>query len=100
MAKGMKALSMDLRERIAKAKGKGSGREIGERFEVPDSSVRRIWLLFARTGSLEPRRRGGNRARKVDPEGEAMIRSWIVEQSDLTIVEVMARYQVERGIAV
>ncbi len=96
----MKAISMDLRERVAKAKGTGSSYEVAERFAVHDSWVRRIWLRFAATGSVAPRPRGGNRARKVDSAGEGLIRDWIAEQSDMTIVEIMARYLAERAIAV
>ena len=91
---------MDLRERVAKAKGTGSSYEVAERFAVHDSWVRRIWIRLASTGSVAPLPRGGNRARKVDKEGEAMIRAWIAEQSDMTIVEVMARYFGEREISV
>jgi len=91
---------MDLRERVARAKGTGSSYEVAERFDVHDSWVRRIWLRLAATGSVAPLPRGGNRARKVDSEGEALIRGWIVEQSDLTIVEVMARYLAERAVDV
>jgi len=91
---------MDLRERVAKAKGTGSSYEVAERFAVNDSWVRRLWLRLAATGSVAPLPRGGNRARKVDAEGEVLIRGWIAEQPDMTIVEVMARYLAERTIAV
>jgi transposase len=96
----MRAISMDLRERVARAKGTGSSYEVAARFDVHDSWVRRIWLRLAATGSVAPRPRGGNRARKVDPAGEALIRQWIAAQSDMTIVEVMARYLADRGVAV
>jgi len=91
---------MDLRERVAKAKGTGSSYEVAARFDVHDSWVRRIWLRLAATGSVAPLPRGGNRARKVDAAGEELIRGWIAEQSDLTIVEVMARYLIERAVEV
>ena len=91
---------MDLRERVAKAKGTGTSGQVAERFAVHDSWVRKIWIRLAATGSVAPLSRGGNRPRKVDKEGEVLIRGWIVEQSDMTIVEVMARYLAERGIAV
>jgi transposase len=96
----MKAISMDLRERVAKAKGTGSSYEVAERFDVHDSWVRRLWLRLAATGSIAPLPRGGNRGRKVDAEGEVLIRGWIAEQSDMTIVEVMARYLTERAVVV
>jgi transposase len=96
----MKAISMDLRERVAKAKGTGSSYEVAERFDVTDSWVRRLWIRVAKTGSVAPTSHRGHRARKVDAAGEELIRGWIAEQSDMTIVEVMARYLAERVIRV
>jgi transposase len=51
----MRAISMDLRERVARAKGTGSSYEVAARFDVHDSWVRRIWLRLAATGSVAPR---------------------------------------------
>ena len=100
MPSGMKALSMDLRERVAKAKGTGSSYVVAERFSVASSWVRKIWIRARTLGSVAPLPRGGNRARKVDVEGEGLIRQWLREQQDLTIDELRERYRVERGIAV
>ena len=91
---------MDLRERVAKAKGTGSSYEVAARFAVGDSWVRKIWIRHATTGSVAPLPRGGNRARKVDQEGEALIRRWVGEQPDLTTDEIRAIYLVERNVAV
>lgn len=88
---------MDLRERVAKAKG--TSFEIAARFDVSASWVRKLWRLLKANGSLLPGGRG-HRARKVDAEGERMIREWIAAQSDMTIPEVMARYLGERGVVV
>jgi transposase len=96
----MKALSMDLRERVAKAKGTGSSYAVAERFSVTDSWVRKIWIRARTLGSVAPLPRGGNRARKVDAEGEKLIRRWVAEQPDLTIDELRERYLSERQIAV
>src|SRR5258706_11287629 len=96
----MKALSMDLRERVANAKGTGSSYDVAERFAVHDSWVRKLWIRLAVTGSVAPLPRGGNRKRKVDKEGEGLIRVWLAEKPDMTIAEVMARYLTERGIVV
>lgn len=93
----MAAMSMDLRERVAKAKG--TSFEIAARFDVSASWVRKLWRLLKANGSLLPGGRG-HRPRKVDAEGEGMIREWIAAQSDMTIPEVMARYLGERGVVV
>lgn len=96
----MKALSMDLRERVAKAMGTGSSGEVAKRFAVTDSWVRKIWIRARTRGSVAPLPRGGNRARKVDPAGEELLRRWLGEQPDLTIDELRARYLTERQVAV
>jgi transposase len=96
----MKALSMDLRERVAKARGTGSSYEVAERFAVTDSWVRKIWIRARTLGSVAPLPRGGNRARKVDPAGEELLRGWLAEQPDLTIDELRAKYLAERQISV
>lgn len=96
----MKALSMDLRERVAKAKGTGSSYAVAERFAVTASWVRKIWIRARTIGSVAPLPRGGNRARKVDAEGEELIRRWIGEQPDLTIDELRERYLADRHVAV
>jgi transposase len=96
----MKALSMDLRERVAKAKGTGSSYAVAERFSVTDSWVRKIWIRARTSGSVAPLPRGGNRARKVDAAGEGLIRGWLDEQPDLTIDELRERYLAARSVAV
>jgi transposase len=96
----MKALSMDLRERVVKAKGTGSSYAVAARFAVASSWVRKIWIRARTTGSVAPLPRGGNRARKVDAQGEALIRHWVDEQPDLTIDELRERYLAERQVAV
>lgn len=95
----MKILSKDLRERAARAMGVESSYDVAARLEVSSSWVRKLWVRLRETGSVAVRKRG-HRPRKVDSDGEQLIRGWIESQSDLTIVEVMARYAAERGIAV
>jgi transposase len=95
----MGAFSMDLRERVARAKGTAKSSEIAARFEVSASWVRKLWSRLRTTGSLEPGARG-HRPRKVDEAGERLLKAWIAAQPDLTIPEVMARYASERGVEV
>ena len=91
---------MDLRERVVKAKGTGSSYAVAERFAVASSWVRKIWLRARNTGSVAPLPRGGNRARKVDAQGEAQIREWVAEQPDLTIDELRERYLAAHQVTV
>jgi len=95
----MSALSKDLRDRVAKAMGRESSYDVAKRMEVSSSWVRKLWVQLRETGSVLPLARG-HRPRKVDGEGERLLRSWIEAQPDLTIVELMKRYAGERGIDV
>jgi transposase len=95
----MAILSKDLRERAGRAMDVESSYEVAARLEVSSSWVRKLWAQLRATGSVLARARG-HRPRKVDAEGERVIREWIAAQPDLTIVEVMARYAAERSIKV
>jgi transposase len=95
----MSALSKDLRQRVAKAMGHESSYDVAKRLDVSSSWVRKLWVQLRETGSFLPLARG-HKPRKVDAEGERLLRSWIEAQRDLTIVEMMKRYAGERGIDV
>jgi transposase len=95
----MGVMSMDLRERVARALGTGSSRVVVERFAVSASWVRKLWNRARTTGSLLPGGRG-HPPRKVDAEGERMIRQWVISQPDMTIDEVRERYLTECRVSV
>ena len=91
---------MDLRERVVKAKGTDRATRLPSVLRWPVAGCGRFWIRARTTGSVAPLPRGGNRARKVDAQGEAQIRQWVDEQPDLTIDELRERYLAERQVAV
>ena len=94
-------LSTDLRWRIAHAyeRGEGSRAELAQRFAVGKATVDRIIRQARRTGSLDPKKPVGSR-RLLDPSDEALVRSWIEAQPDLTQDELAQRFAQETGRSV
>ena len=87
----MKAISIDLRERIFAAyqAGESSG-DVAERFAVSPAFVRRLAQRHRETGSLEPK--GGRRGPRPRLEGRHDdIRRLNRERPDLTPAEVRDR---------
>jgi transposase len=64
----MGVMSMDLRERVARAFGAGSSRVVAERFAVSASWVRKFWNRARTTAALLPGGRG-HPPRAMDAEG-------------------------------
>ncbi len=95
----MRAISMDLRIRVATAVEEASSYVVGKRFSVSSSWVRKLRQRSRAGESLEPRKKG-HRSRKVDTEGEASLRQWIGEQPDATIAELCERYLTARQVVV
>ena len=95
----MRAISMDLRMRVARVLEQASSYELGDRFSVSASWVRKLRLRKRAGESLEPRE-SGHRARKVDAAGEEMLRRWLADEADATVFELCDRYVGERGVVV
>ncbi|MEM7787767.1 MAG: helix-turn-helix domain-containing protein [Bacteroidota bacterium] len=73
------AISTDLRRRAVEAyeRGEGSIPTVAARFAVGEASLGR-WLRRKReTGSVERAPRSGGNPRRVTPEGEALLRTWL-----------------------
>ena len=85
------SLSLDLRKRIVEARESGlSPLKTAERFDVGVSTVRRIFILWRETGSLEPRHHKGPKP-KLDDAACELIRDWLQEQNDLTLGDLCSR---------
>lgn len=96
----MKALSIDLRQRIVSAyeRGEGSQRALAERFSVSRSSVERFIRLKRRVGSVAPKPHAGGRACAVRSEADrSRLLRWIKCEPDLTQAEMAERFEVETG---
>lgn len=87
------AISLDLRRRAVEAyqRGDGSIPAVAERFGVGHASLSR-WLALQRTtGSPERRPRGGGNPRRVTPEGEALLRTWLADDPSVAQHVLAAR---------
>lgn len=98
----MKALSMDLRERILSAyeNGEGSQAALARRFGVGKATVERLLRLKRQTGSVKPRPHGGGRKPLVKEEHHPKIEAWLKDHPDLTYEELAQRFKEETGIGV
>lgn len=90
---------MDLRIRVAALFEQASSYVLSERFSVSDSWVRKLRLQARAGQGLEPRQRG-HRAKRVDDEGEQLLRQWLTDRPDATIAELCAHYHRERAVLI
>ena len=95
----MQPYSQDLRDRVLRALERGDGpTEIARRFEVS-----RIWVYQVRdraneTGERGSRPIGGYRRSRLAAK-EQQMRSWIADQSDLTLAEIQQRLE-QQGMTI
>lgn len=86
-----RSLSLDLRKRIIEARESGlSALKTAERFSVGVSTVRRLFIQWRESGSLEPRHHKGPKP-KLDDSACDLMRGWLQEQNDLTLGELCLR---------
>lgn len=92
--------STDLRKRLIKAieQEKLSIAEAARRFLVSYDFAYDLWKRYQETGTIEPKKVGGNKQPKVDQAGEQRIKSWLLEQPDLTLQALCDQYQQEVGV--
>ena len=96
-----RAVSIDLRRRLARAIAQGkSRRAAAAQFEVAPSTAVRLQQRLDRTGSLEPGRRGRPAGRgKLAPFRDLIINK-VKEQPDITMPD-LASWLIEReGVSV
>lgn len=83
-------LSQDLRDRIVRAVENGSSiRQAALRFEVSPAAAVKLVRRVRETGSPAPARRGGQRRPVLDAH-EALVRSLLDAEPDITLVEIRA----------
>jgi transposase len=94
-------LSLDLRQRIVRAyqRGDGSRAALAQRFSVGHATVDRILRQARQTGSLAPKKPGGS-VRLLTESDDALVRSWIEAQPDLTQDELARRFEAHTGRSV
>lgn len=94
--------SLDLRSHLIKAieEEQQSIAEAARRFLVSYDFAYDLWKRYQQTGSLEPKKVGGQTPPKVDKAGEELIKGWLQERPDLTLRALCDRYQQDVGITV
>jgi transposase len=85
----------ELRRRVVEAyeSGEGSYLDVAKRFAVGEASVKRWVWLFARTGSVEPQRKGGGRRSTIE---ESAIAKLVDKLRDPTAGELTAAFNSTR----
>jgi transposase len=92
---GMKAYSMDLRERVIAACDAGRRtKEVAQTFKVSPAWVRRLKQHRRERGDIVPRNGGGSRGRKIDRQRLAEL---VQEKPDATLVELRDRLVAQGG---
>lgn len=95
----MQIYSQDLRDRILRALERGERpTDIAARFEVSREWVYDVKSRYEKDGWRHSLPRGGHRVSRV-AEKESLIRGWIKERKDLTLVELCERLA-EQGVVI
>lgn len=94
----MRAYSNDLRRRVIDAiqENELSQPEIADHFSVSLSFVEKLWHRFRTTGTFEALPHGGGRTRLLK-EDEALIRTLVAEQPDITLAELSEKITIQTG---
>jgi transposase len=93
----MKALSLNLHQRIVTALESGQNRaHIAARFEVSESSVYRLQRQWKSKGDLAPKKRTG-RGRAFKDEDLALLETLVAEQTDPTGARLVSTWHQNTG---
>jgi transposase len=86
----MKTLSLDLRERVVACydAGKGTRREVADRFRVSLAMVKKLLQQRRRTGDLGPRHRFSGRKPLILEEHRRRMRQVLGQHPDMTLSEL------------
>ena len=98
----MKPYSLDLRQRIIDtySNDEGTIRQIGQRFKVSISSVRRLIKRYLNTGSIAPKPYTGGNQPKLKAEHLEILANLISEDNDATNFELAQRIFDKTGVQV
>jgi transposase len=102
MLVGMKASSLDLRQKILRAYDQrlGSQRALAALFGVSQSFVEKLVRRRRTTGEIAPRPHAGGRRALCDATALAQVRPLVHEQPAATLAECCARRLAQRGLRV
>jgi transposase len=102
MLVGMKAYSIDLRQKILRACDQrlGSQRAIAALFGVSPSFVEKLLRRRLATGDISPRPHAGGRRAICDATALAHVRRLVHEHPDATLAELSAQLEARHGLRV
>ena len=93
----MKAYSLDLRERIVRARAAGqSEQDVAQRFGVCGRTVRRYWQRH-HNGCLSPGTAPGQ-ARRLSPDQEPPFLAMVAEKVDWALQEMAQEWEKRSGV--
>ena len=96
----MKAYSQDLRRRIIRARERGdSAQEISKRFEIHKRTIERYWNRYRQSGQASAKKMGGYRRSRLEKH-DSVLRRWIEEKADLTLIEIQERCRKRLGVSI
>ena len=96
------AYSIDLREKILSAwQGKeGSQRGLAKRFKVSFSFIKDLLHQYKETGTIIPRKQGGDRRSKLKEQEQELLKKIVSKQNDIYLREIQSIIQEKTGIDV
>ena len=99
---GMKAYSLDLRQKILRACDQhlGSQQVIADLFGVSQSFVEKLLHRRRTTGAVAARPHGGGARPSCDAEAMALVQRLVEAQSDATLEELCEQLSQQRGLKV
>jgi transposase len=102
MLLGMKAYSLDLRQKILRAYDQrlGPQRAIAALFGVSQSFVEKLLRRRRTSGDIAPRPHAGGRRAICDEAALAIVRRLVHEQPDATLAELCERLWAQRSLRV
>ena len=100
MLRGMKAYSLDLRDRVVRAVAAGQSQAaVARTFQVSRSTVKRYLAQQRRTGSLVPRT-PTHPPPQIGPAQQAALLVQLEAHPDATLAEHCTRWAEEQGVRV
>lgn len=92
----MKTYSNDLRERVVRACDEkvGTRKQIAKLFGVSTAWIRRLLQRRRESADFSARRRGGRKPPKFVGQKLEQLRTWVIQQPDITLQELLDRSEV------
>jgi transposase len=102
MLRGMKAYSLNLRQKMLRAYDQrlGSQRTLAALFGVSQSFVEKLLRRRRTSADIAPRPHAGGRRALCDEAAQAVVRRLVQEQPDVTLAELCERLWAQRSLRV